>query len=63
MESKRERVISIALTEQDWQEFVRMHPQPVDWLRERIQESISIDSIVDPPAAAGEASTRSATRH
>jgi len=41
MESTRERVISIVLNEQEWQAFVRVHPQPVVWLRERIQETIS----------------------
>ena len=46
MESTRERVISIVLNEQEWQGCIRVHPQPVVWLRERIQESIS-------PAAAG----------
>ncbi len=35
------RVISISLNEQEWQAFVRIHPQPVLWLRERIQESIA----------------------
>ena len=38
METSRERVISIVLNEQEWQAFVRLHPQPVTWLRERIQE-------------------------
>jgi hypothetical protein len=41
MESSRERVISIVLNEQEWQAFVAVHPQPVVWLRERIQESIA----------------------
>ena len=41
METSRERVISISLNEAEWQAFVRLHPQPVVWLRERIQESIA----------------------
>lgn len=60
MEISRERVISIVLNEQEWQAFVRLHPQPVLWLRERIQESIA----VAPPtalSAAGAANTTSAT--
>ena len=40
MEASRERVISVVLNEAEWQAFVRLHPQPVVWLRERIQESI-----------------------
>jgi hypothetical protein len=52
----RERVISIVLNEQEWQAFVLAHPQPVVWLRERIQESITSE-----PRAAAAASTTSAT--
>ena len=64
METSRERVISISLNEQEWQEFVRLHPQPVNWLRERIQESIA--TVVVPTAqssAAGAANKTSATKH
>ena len=64
METTRERVISISLNEQEWQEFVRLHPQPVTWLRERIQESIG--TVVVPtaqPSAVGAASRTSATKH
>lgn len=63
----RERVISIVLNEADWQAFVRLHPQPVTWLRERIHESLRPDSgqaIVTPTAplsAAAAANTTSAT--
>ena len=52
METSRERVISISLNEAQWQAFIRLHPQPVDWLRERIQETIS--------ASRGQASTSEA---
>ena len=62
MEHIRERVISISLNEKEWQEFVRLHPQPVNWLRERIQESISVEApTVRPVSAAGAANTTSAT--
>jgi hypothetical protein len=64
MDSSTHRVISISLNEQDWQAFVRVHPQPVVWLRERIQESIKsagLDPIVAPPSATGAANTTSAT--
>jgi hypothetical protein len=35
-----DRVISVALSEEDWKAFVASTPQPVTWLRERIQEAI-----------------------
>ena len=59
MEPSRDRVISVVLNEQEWQAFVRLLPQPVLWLRERIQESITPAPIV--PSATGAASTTSAT--
>jgi hypothetical protein len=61
MEAPRERVISVSLNEKEWQEFVRLHPQPVNWLRERIQESISVDAPTVRVSAAGAANTTSAT--
>ena len=61
MELTRERVISISLNEQDWQAFVEKHPQPVHWLRERIQESIGSTPIVAPLSASAAANTTSAT--
>jgi hypothetical protein len=58
----RERVISITLNEHEWQAFVRLHPQPVSWLRERIQESIAVEpTIAAPISATAAASTTSAT--
>ena len=59
METSPDRVISVVLNEQEWQAFVRLHPQPVLWLRERIQESIA--PAIVPPSAAGATSTTSAT--
>jgi hypothetical protein len=41
MHDDREHVISIVLSHQDWQEFVKLQPQPANWLRERIQETIA----------------------
>ena len=69
MEPSRERVISVSLNEADWQAFVERHPQPVVWLRERIQESLRLGSgpatgdrpVIVAPAAAAAANTRSAT--
>ena len=68
MESTRERVISIVLNEQEWQAFIRVHPHPVVWLRERIQESISpAPAGAEPisafaPAAAAANTTSATTR-
>ena len=36
----RDRVISITLSESEWQEFVSRQPQPVNWLRERIRDEV-----------------------
>jgi hypothetical protein len=41
MDVNREHVISIELSAEEWQAFVELEPQPVTWLRERIQESIA----------------------
>ena len=60
METQRERVISIVLNEAEWQAFVRLHPQPVSWLRERIQESI-VTPPTAPLSATAAANTTSAT--
>jgi hypothetical protein len=62
METSRERVISVSLNEAEWQAFVRLHPQPVLWLRERIQESIvDPNAVISSPAASAAANTTSAT--
>jgi hypothetical protein len=62
METSRERVISVSLNEAEWQAFVRLHPQPVVWLRERIQESlVDRDAVTSAPAASVAANTTSAT--
>lgn len=41
MHADREHVISVVLAHEDWKEFVKLQPQPVDWLRQRIQEMIA----------------------
>jgi hypothetical protein len=66
MNNDSHRVISIVLNEQEWQAFVRVHPQPVVWLRERIQETIApaptaADAISGFVPAAAAANTTSAT--
>jgi hypothetical protein len=57
----REHVISISLNEAEWQAFIRLHSQPVKWLREKIQESIGVDAAIARASATGAASTTSAT--
>lgn len=44
MHADREHVISVVLNHDDWQEFVKLQPRPVDWLRHRIQEMIEAAS-------------------
>ena len=61
METSRERVISVSLNETEWQAFVQLHPQPVNWLRERIQESIGDRPVISVPSATAAANTTSAT--
>jgi hypothetical protein len=41
MSNDRDRVISIPLTESEWQAFVARQPQPVNWLRERIRDEVN----------------------
>ena len=62
METSRERVISIVLNEQEWQAFVRLHPQPVNWLRERIHETIAVAPLTALSAAAAANTTSATTR-
>lgn len=35
-----DRVIRVSLSEADWKAFMATTPQPIDWLRARIQEAI-----------------------
>ena len=63
MTTSREHVISIVLSDEDWQAFVRVQPEPVEWLRERIRETVSGTAISESfvPSLADEANTTSAT--
>ncbi len=61
MDNSRERVISISLNESEWQKFVSLHPQPVNWIRERIQESLSSVTASSQASATAAANTTSAT--
>jgi hypothetical protein len=42
MSTERDRVISITLSEAEWQAFIARVPQPVSWLRERIREEVRV---------------------
>ena len=41
MQADREHVVSVVLTHQEWEEFLKLQPQPSMWLRERIQDVIA----------------------
>jgi hypothetical protein len=40
MSNDRDRVISVTLSEAEWQAFIARQPQPVNWLRDRIREEV-----------------------
>jgi hypothetical protein len=42
---ERDRVISVTLSEAEWQAFVCRHPQPVQWLRERIRDEVREQTV------------------
>lgn len=50
MQTPRDHVISLVLTEEEWKAFMRLQPQPVAWLRERITEVIAATSETLAPA-------------
>jgi hypothetical protein len=54
------RVISVVLSDEEWKALMRIQPQPVAWLRQRISEMITSGSA---RSAADEACTRSAISH
>ena len=57
MSNDRDRVISITLSEAEWQAFIARQPQPVNWLRDRIRDEVKAEARAaspDRPSAAGE---------
>ena len=42
MSNERERVISVTLSEAEWQAFIARQPQPVNWLREQIRAEAGV---------------------
>lgn len=43
MNNDRDRVISVSLSEAEWQAFVTRHPRPVDWLRQQIRAEVEAE--------------------
>jgi hypothetical protein len=48
MSTERDRVISVSLSEAEWQAFLVRHPRPVDWLREQIRAEVR-EPVRDEP--------------
>ena len=51
MNTDRDRVISVTLSETEWQAFVARQPQPVNWLRERIRDEVNTPAPKEPKSA------------
>ncbi len=49
--TERDRVISITLSEAEWQAFVARHPQPVNWIREKFKDEVRTEPEGKPAAA------------
>ena len=47
----REHVICVVLTTEDWKAFLQIQPEPVNWLKERIQERIAASRQPAPTAS------------
>jgi hypothetical protein len=47
----REHVISLVLSNEEWKAFVQIQPEPVSWLKERIQERIATAREMTPAPA------------
>jgi hypothetical protein len=47
MGTERDRVISITLSESEWQAFIARQPQPVQWLRDRIRDEAQATAPAD----------------
>jgi hypothetical protein len=49
-----ERVISISISEADWKTLRSIQPEPVDWLKDKIRETVEqarrSNAVGDPPA-------------
>lgn len=66
MHNDRDRVISVSLTEAEWQAFVARHPSPVEWLRARILDEVGrapLDTARDPKQVVYEAQLAMRSSH
>jgi hypothetical protein len=52
MSNERERVISVTLSEAEWQAFIARQPQPVQWIREQIRSQATAPSAQQAQTAA-----------
>jgi hypothetical protein len=59
-----ERVISISISEADWKTLRSIQPEPVDWLKDKIRETVeqARKSVTASDAQGGE-KARSASAH
>jgi hypothetical protein len=53
-----ERVISIAITEADWKALRTIQPEPIDWLKDTIRQTVeqarqSGAAVAEPPSPTG----------
>jgi hypothetical protein len=48
-----ERVISISISEADWKTLRSIQPEPVDWLKDKIRETVEQARQTSTVAAAG----------
>lgn len=48
----REHVISVVLNNEEWKAFLQLQPEPVHWIKERIQERIASAAAPSQPAPA-----------
>jgi hypothetical protein len=51
-----ERVISISISEADWKTLRTIQPEPVDWLKDTIRQTVeqarqNSAAAIDPPSA------------
>jgi ribosomal protein L31E len=52
MSNERERVISVTLSEAEWQAFIARQPQPVQWIREQIKSQTAAPTAQQAQTAA-----------
>jgi hypothetical protein len=60
-----ERVISISISEADWKTLRSIQPEPVDWLKDKIRETVeqARKSVATSDAQGGEKARSAAAHH